>query len=63
MLGSDHASTRDTVHNIGGLYTLHGQMRESEEMFKRSWTGGKTTLLGPDHISTLRTVNGLGSVY
>jgi tetratricopeptide (TPR) repeat protein len=60
--GPKHASTLDTVNNLGLLYRNQGKMKEAEEMYVRALEG-KEEAWGPKHTSTLDTVYCLGSLY
>ncbi|KAL4860407.1 hypothetical protein BDV12DRAFT_181626 [Aspergillus spectabilis] len=58
VLGPDHTSTLDTVHNLGLLYSDHGELKEAEEMYQRALIGYER-VLGPDHSRTRRLVDRL----
>ncbi|CAM6086197.1 unnamed protein product [Calypogeia fissa] len=60
--GKDHASTLDTIHNLGGFYSRQGKLAEAEEMYNRA-LAGREKALGRDHLSTLSTVHDLGLLY
>ncbi|KAH0536621.1 hypothetical protein FGG08_006515 [Glutinoglossum americanum] len=62
VLGPDHISTLDTVHNLGALYRGQAKFAEAEAMYDRA-LAGKEKALGPDHTSTLDTVHNLGALY
>jgi tetratricopeptide (TPR) repeat protein len=62
VLGAEHTSTLDTVHNLGVLYTDQGKLDEAEKMYKRALQGLEKAL-GAEHTSTLGTVNNLGILY
>ena len=57
--GPDHASTLETVNNLGVLYSDQDKMAEAEAMYLKA-LAGKEKAWGPDHISTLDT---LGRLY
>jgi hypothetical protein len=38
-LGPDHASTLDTVHSLGLLYSDQGKLAEAEQMYQRALLG------------------------
>ena len=61
-LGSNHASTINTVNNLGVLYSYQGNLKEAEEMYQRA-LAGKESGLGADHASILNTVHNLGNFY
>lgn len=61
-VGPDHASTLETVHNIGVLYRVQCKLDQAERMYQRALSGFEKAL-GPDHASTLRTVDNLGVLY
>ncbi|OQU98756.1 Tetratricopeptide repeat-containing protein [Cladophialophora immunda] len=62
VLGVDHTSTLDTVHNLGGLYCTQGKLGAAEKMYQRALAGYEKAL-GVDHTSTLDTVDNLGVLY
>ena len=57
--GPEHASTSDTVHSLGILYTTQGRLNEAETMYQRALEGYEKAW-GREHRSTLNTVNNLG---
>jgi tetratricopeptide (TPR) repeat protein len=61
-LGQEHASTLQTVNNLGLLYAHQGKLVEAEKMYKQALKGFEKAL-GPDHTSTLQTVHNLGLLY
>ncbi|KAJ6088404.1 hypothetical protein N7486_009665 [Penicillium sp. IBT 16267x] len=61
-LGADHASTLETVNNLGILYRNQGRLEQAEQMFHRA-LAGREKELGADHTSTLRTVKNIGILY
>jgi tetratricopeptide (TPR) repeat protein len=62
VLGPDHTSTLDKVHNLGLIYRDQGSLEEAEAMYERALAGREKTL-GIDHTSTLNTVHYLGVLY
>jgi tetratricopeptide (TPR) repeat protein len=60
--GPEHASTLNTVNNLGTLYHNQGKLAEAEAMYQRALDGFEKAW-GPDHTSTLNTVNNLGNLY
>ncbi|KAJ5611988.1 TPR repeat protein [Penicillium lagena] len=61
-LGADHASTLETVNNLGILYRNQGRLEQAEQMYQRA-LAGREKALGADHMSTLRTVKNIGILY
>jgi tetratricopeptide (TPR) repeat protein len=61
-LGAEHASTLDTVNNLGILYENQGKLAKAEQMYQRALQG-KEKALGAKHTSTLDTVYNLGVLY
>src|SRR3984957_12460722 len=60
--GPDHASTLDTVNNLGDLYISQGKLDEAEKMCQRALLGYEKAC-GPDHTSTLNVVDTFGLLY
>ena len=60
--GPDHASTLDTVNNLGNIYAMQGKLGEAEKMYQEALQGMEKAC-GPDHISALQMVNNLGNLY
>ena len=48
-LGADHASTLDTVGNLGNLYGDQGKLVEAEKTYQRVLQGYEKAL-GPENI-------------
>ena len=61
-LGPEHASTLNTVHNLGNLYLSQGRLEEAEKMYVRALAGREKTC-GAEHTKTLETLNNLGLLY
>ena len=59
VLGPEHTSTLDIVHNLGFLYAARGQLNDAEAMLNRA-LGGREKALGSGHMSKLSTVHCLG---
>ncbi|CRG85866.1 hypothetical protein PISL3812_02870 [Talaromyces islandicus] len=62
LLGPDHTSTLDLVHNLGNLYSDQGKLKEAEKMYQQALVG-RAKALGPYHTSTLDLVHKLGNLY
>jgi tetratricopeptide (TPR) repeat protein len=55
VLGLDHISTLDTVHNLGLLYANQGKLKEAEEVHLRALEGcGKA--IGLDHTACIERI-------
>lgn len=61
-LGENHASTLDTVFNLGNVYRSQDKLDEAEQMYRRALAGTKKSL-GEDHPSKVEIVDSLMKTY
>jgi non-specific serine/threonine protein kinase/serine/threonine-protein kinase len=61
VLGKDHASTLDTVHELGVLRFYQGKGEEAEALLRRAFEG-RSRVLGPNDPLTLTALSDLGAV-
>jgi tetratricopeptide (TPR) repeat protein len=62
VLGPEHVSTLDIVHNLGNVYAKQDKLKEAMFMHQRALQGYEK-VAGPNHSSTLHTVHDLGNLY
>ena len=60
-LGDDHPDTLASIHNLGILRHIQGELREAEGYY-RTALEGRRRVLGDDHPDTLKSIDNLSGV-
>jgi tetratricopeptide (TPR) repeat protein len=65
VLGRDHTSMLDTVHNLGNLYADQGRLGEAEQMYERALRGYEAlgSVRIQQYLPALNTLENMGDLY